>query len=271
VVDDVLADPCKPDGPLAPRAAGAAGLIAYLRSVKGLTLVGQHPATVDGRLATAMTLLSLGSGCADGRLLLWRDAGSNSHQAIQIPDVELVPITIVDVAGATVVIEDWGGLENGWNPIAGEIMRSLRFVNSPVAETRVSSGGSGARLTITLTPGACTLTGAAEDIRPGPLDLVAVNQSGRAGRVDMWRIANGHAFEELRAHVGMEYTLAGFYWVPRDPPPMLQDPFVVPLRPDETRSLVFDGVAGDYGVVCLEGDDPYESGPVGAVGPITIR
>ena len=168
------------------------------------------------------------------------------------------------------VIEDWGGVEDGWKPIAGEIMRSLRFFNGPAADTHVPSGRSGARLTITLTPGTCTLTGAEDDIRPGALDVVAVNQSGRAGRVDMWRIADGHAFEELRAHVDMEFTLAGFYSTPADPPPMLVDPFGVMLQPDETRSLLFDGVAGVYGVVCQEGDDPY-AGRVGALGPITIR
>ena len=98
-----------------------------------------------------------------------------------------------------------------------------------------------------------------------------MNQSGRAGRVDLWRIADGHAFEELSAHVELEYTLAGFYSTPLDPPPILQDPFVVPLQPDETRTLVFDGVVGDYGVVCREGYDPLRAEPVGAAGPITIR
>jgi signal transduction histidine kinase len=271
VVEDVLADPCKPDGPVAARAPGADGLVAYLRSVKALTVIGQHSATVDGRPATAMTLITLDSGCDGGPLMLWRDAGSDSLQAIRIPGVELVPITIVDVDGATVVIEDWGGPEDGWKPIAGEIMRSLRFFNGPAADTRVPTGQSGARLTITLAPATCTLTGAADDIQPGPLDLVAVNQSGRSGRVDMWRIADGHTFEELSTRVGMEYTLAGFYWTPLDPPPILLDPFVVTLQPDETRSLVFDGVVGVYGAVCLEGADPYAAGPVGAVGPITIR
>jgi signal transduction histidine kinase len=272
VVEDVLADPCAADGPLASRRAGTDGLLAYLRSVNGLTLIGLHATTVDGRPATAMTLFTDHSGCTDERLHLWRDAGSGSLQVIQVPEAELLPITIVDVDGATVVIENWGGLEDGWQPIAGEIMRSIRFFHGADADARTPPDRpADAALTVTLTPDACELAGPADSLRPGPVGIVAVNQSGRAGRVDVWRIADGHAFEELRAHVDRELALGGFYSGPFSSSPILQDPFVITLEADATRSVVLDGLAGTYGVVCLEGSDSYAATPVRAVGPVTIR
>ena len=101
VVEDVLANPCMPDGPLATRAPGADGLIAYLRSVQGLdahrpTLGHGRRPPRDGDDAHHPGLRMPRPGIASLARRRVRRASRRSRS----PQVELVPITIVDV--------DWG-------------------------------------------------------------------------------------------------------------------------------------------------------------------
>ena len=147
-VEDVLKDPCTfgPDSAVVPREPRVEGLLSYLRSVNRLHVHDVGPTVIDGRAAfrVDLTMESDTAGCkdADSSLLLWRDAKGN---AIQVPQGgHVVPVTVLDVDGATIAIEIWSGGSDDpktfepWVDTADRIIESIRFFHPPAASPSAS-------------------------------------------------------------------------------------------------------------------------------------
>jgi signal transduction histidine kinase len=139
-VGDVLQDRCsgKPDSALAPRKPGVDGLLAYIRTVPHLQVKDVGTVAIDGRPAYKVELTVAGNvtGCADPTtsMYLWRDTSpAGNGTVMQVPPGDRVPLTVVDVDGATVALEVWagGGSLDDWNPTADGIIESIRFIYRP--------------------------------------------------------------------------------------------------------------------------------------------
>jgi len=142
-VQDVLNDPCTfgPDSAVVPREPGVEGLLSYLRSVDRLHVEDAGRTVIDGRPAFRVDLTMEGdsAGCKDPRssIFLWRDA---KGIPIQVPQQGHVPVTLLDVDGATIAIEIWsGGPIESWIPTAETIVGSIRFFHSPAAASPSAS------------------------------------------------------------------------------------------------------------------------------------
>ena len=126
LVGDVLRDHCsnEPDSALAPRQSGVDGLLSYIRSVPHLHVEDIGAVAIDGRPAfkVELTVADGVNGCPDpdNSIFLWRDTSpSGDGTVMQVPVRGRVPLTVVDVDGATVAIEVWrGGPIDEWIPVA---------------------------------------------------------------------------------------------------------------------------------------------------------
>jgi len=144
-VGDVLTDNCnwKPDNPTTSRAPGVDGLLAYLRSVPRLQIKDLGAVIVDGRPAhrVDLTVEDQDTQCEDdASLILWRAAGlvqgDGYAVGMQVPSKARVPLTLLDVDGATIVIEIWSGdpaTFNTWYTTASRVVNSIRFLHAPAA------------------------------------------------------------------------------------------------------------------------------------------
>ena len=119
-VGDVLTDNCnwKLDNPTTSRASGVDGLLAHLRSVPRLQVEELGTLTVDGRPARRvdLTVADGDTRCEeDASLILWRAEGLKQGEdgayavGMQVPEQGHVPLTLLDVDGATIAIEIWSG------------------------------------------------------------------------------------------------------------------------------------------------------------------
>ena len=145
-VDDVLTDNCdwNFDAPTTKRAPGVEGLLAYFRSVPHLLVKDLGALTVDGRPAHRVDLSVSGgeTPCPDDiSLILWRADGLKQGEGyavgMQVPAQGHVPLTLLDVDGATIVLEIWSGdppTFDAWYSRAAQIVDSIRFLNAPAAE-----------------------------------------------------------------------------------------------------------------------------------------
>jgi hypothetical protein len=142
-VGDVVVDNCswEPDSPTTSRQPGVDGLLAYLRSVPRLRVEDLGTLTLDGRPShrVDLTVADQDTKCADdSSLILWRAEGLVQGEGyavgMQVPDEGHVLLTLVDVDGATIVIEVWSGdpqAQQRWFATAQRIVDSIRFLHSP--------------------------------------------------------------------------------------------------------------------------------------------
>ena len=101
--------------------------------------------TIDGRPATQLdlTVAAEHEACRFEELgfvgmSLWRDAHSPAW--IFIPQGRPVPVTVLDVDGATIVIETWSYADiEAWRPTAEGIIGSIRFHHGGAPDPSVSS------------------------------------------------------------------------------------------------------------------------------------
>jgi hypothetical protein len=129
--------------------------------------------------------------------------------------------------------------------------------------------------TISLTADSCTLDQESTAFAPGPVTLVAVNETVWPAAFDLWRIADGHTFEDLQAHIDAERERAeagqsvlghpGFVGGLISSGPVPAGGEVV-MRGSTT--------AGTYGIVCLGHydavpDDPFR--PFALIGPLLVE
>jgi hypothetical protein len=146
-VGDGLVDNCnwKLDNSTTSRAPGVEGLLDYLRSVPRLGVADLGSVIVDGRPAhrVDLTVADGDTRCEDdASLILWRAAGLAQGEGgayavgMQVPEQGHVPLTLLDVDGATIAIEIWSGdppTFDTWYPTASRVVDSIRFLNSPAA------------------------------------------------------------------------------------------------------------------------------------------
>jgi hypothetical protein len=136
IVEEMIADPCIPQGPLAARRPGRDGMIAYLRSVDRLVVENEAQVALDGRPATSVDISANpgGSGCPDKGMFLWRDVSKpiGKQQVMMVPDGEHVRVIMADIDGATIAIEIWSRADlDAWLPRANPIVDSIRFFYRP--------------------------------------------------------------------------------------------------------------------------------------------
>jgi hypothetical protein len=144
-VGDVVTDHCSwtLDSPTTSRAPGVDGLLAYLRSIPRLHIEERGTLTLDGRPAVRIDL-SVEDGDTqcddDGSLILWRAEGLEQAGGYavgtQVPEQGYVPLTLLDVDGATIAIEIWSGdppTFDAWFATASRVVDSIRFLHSPAA------------------------------------------------------------------------------------------------------------------------------------------
>ena len=114
--------------------ADPAGLLAHLRGVQGLEIAREAAVMIDGRPATRLDL-SVGAkhkACLFEEMgfgmSLWRDTRAPDKDWIFIPKGRPVPVTVLDVDGATIVIETWSYADSeAWRATADSIIASIRF------------------------------------------------------------------------------------------------------------------------------------------------
>jgi signal transduction histidine kinase len=148
-VNEVLADQCpwkvdEPPGAVHARQPGVDGLLDYFRSVDGLHIEEVGDRTVDSRPAVRVELtVDEDWRCPRDQkwLLLWRDTSPGGQDtAMQVYGDGRVPLTLLDVDGATIAIEIWSGasddpgLFDPWLETAEGIVDSIRFFYRPPAE-----------------------------------------------------------------------------------------------------------------------------------------
>ena len=122
---------------------GVDGLLAYLRSVPRLQVEDLGTLTVDGRPARRvdLTVEDQDTQCEDdSSLILWRaqglEQGGGYAVGMQVPAEGRVPLTILDVDGATIAIEIWSGdppTFDAWYATASHVVDSIRFLHAPAA------------------------------------------------------------------------------------------------------------------------------------------
>jgi signal transduction histidine kinase len=149
-VNEVLVDQCpgkenEPPGPVRARQPGVDGLLDYLRAVDGLHIDEIGARTVDSRPAVRFDLtVDEDWRCPRDQkwLLLWRDTSPEGQDtAMQVYGDGRVPLTLLDVDGATIAIEIWSGasdrpdLFDPWLETAEGIVDSIRFFHRPPDET----------------------------------------------------------------------------------------------------------------------------------------
>ena len=147
-VGDVLTDNCnwKLDNATTSRAPGVDGLLAYLRSVPRLQVEDLGTLTVDGRPGTPhrpdASRPATRGATTTASLILWRAEGLEQGEGnayavgMQVPEQGHVPLTLLDVDGATIAIEIWSGdppTFDAWFATASHVVDSIRFLNSPAA------------------------------------------------------------------------------------------------------------------------------------------
>ena len=75
---------------------------------------------------------------------LWRDARAPDKNWIFIPQGRPVPVTVLDVDGATVVIETWSYADiEAWRATAEAIIGSIRFHHGAAPDPSVSAVSPG--------------------------------------------------------------------------------------------------------------------------------
>jgi len=135
-VEEMTADPCSAQGPLARRAPGRKGMLAYLHAVDGLVVENEVEVTLDGRPATQVDLAAENgvSACPDKAMFLWRDTSApiGRQQTMAVPDDEHVRVIMADIDGATIAIEIWSRADlDAWLARANPIVASIRFLYRP--------------------------------------------------------------------------------------------------------------------------------------------
>jgi signal transduction histidine kinase len=150
-VEDVLRDRCsvKADAARMPRTSGVDGLLTYLRSVPHLRVQEIGAIVIDGRPAyqVDVSVVDGVTGCEDPEqsLFLWRDPSpAGEGTPMQVQTISRVPLTVLDVDGATIALEVWRGGPgiDEWIPTANDIIASIRFLYRPPWSASPSVGAS---------------------------------------------------------------------------------------------------------------------------------
>jgi hypothetical protein len=129
--------------------------------------------------------------------------------------------------------------------------------------------------TVALADGACALDPQPGVVPGGRVELVAANRTEWPAAFDMWRIAEGHTFAELEAHIEAERERAE-----AGQPGLGHPGFVTGLissgivEAGSEEPMTGTVSSGTHAIVCMSHfeavtDDPFR--PFAVVGPIEVR
>lgn len=125
--------------------------------------------------------------------------------------------------------------------------------------------------TVTLSKTDCVLN-ANGPIEAGPIAIKATNNMDSWAGFDMWRITEGHSYDELEKVIqeAKEQAEAGLEG--SDHPAYLANPINIFLQAGETRDLRGVVVPGTYAIVCLQTFPQVgEMRPFSLVGPLEVK
>lgn len=122
--------------------------------------------------------------------------------------------------------------------------------------------------TFTMTDAGCAYVGAAE-ARSGPVMIGLDNQSSAQFDADLWRLQEGHGFDELAAHAAEEQRRS------REALPPLGHPSFATLVAEQSVTIQRGSVTaylspGTYGLACIRFVDEVPV-DIWAAGPFSIR
>jgi len=127
------------------------------------------------------------------------------------------------------------------------------------------------RGTVTQSPTECTLELEDGPINAGRVRFTAVNETDGQILFDMWRLLEGHSFDEWTAATQQARLNAEAGGPHINAPPYLEDLTRIKLQPGETAPLVRTVQPATYGIVCLRPFPAVGMRPFALLGPIEIK
>jgi len=124
--------------------------------------------------------------------------------------------------------------------------------------------------TITRTGSECNLDLAADPVRAGKVEITVVNDTDALTTVDMWRITEGHSFQEFAGHIAQERQLAENGELGQGAPAYVDDLQQFVILGGEADTRVKTLAPGTYGVVCYREFPEVGLRPYTLIGPIEV-
>ena len=116
----------------------------------------------------------------------------------------------------------------------------------------------------------CTLEAGEDPVSAGQVAITVVNKTDAEVSFDMWRIAEGHTYEEFAAHIDEERRLAEAGEQVLGPPSYAEDLIQIKVQPGESE--IFETLSpGTYAIVCFEEYDQVGGRPSALVGPVEVE
>jgi hypothetical protein len=144
---------------------------------------------------------------------------------------------------------------------------------SPSASTTVAEpSGPQSVGTVVITEADCTFQPSADQLRPGAAELSVTNNTDGVAGVHLWRIIDGHTYDELAAHVAEEVRLAQAGEPGLGHPDFVAD--LVEVVADAGNSASATGTlrVATYGLVCARlSETASQRGPFKTIGPIEVK
>ncbi len=132
--------------------------------------------------------------------------------------------------------------------------------------TTASPSTSANRISVTLSDTDCTLDGESE-LSAGPVEIKMHNATDGQFDLDIWRLDDGHSFDELAEHIDEEMRR-----ISSGEPPLGHPPFAE-LVAESTAETGMDGeldaelMIGTYGFACIYFPSAGELGAIRSAGP----
>jgi hypothetical protein len=124
---------------------------------------------------------------------------------------------------------------------------------------------------LTVSQDMCSLEAGAP-FAAGKITFLAINKTNVLVSFDVFRLADGHTFSEVRAHMDEERRLADGGEPFLGPPDYISKYTNFSLRAGETGTPEITLPRGTWVIVCLPMHPrAHEARPVGAVGPLDVR
>ena len=124
--------------------------------------------------------------------------------------------------------------------------------------------------TVTLADDGCTFSASA-GVDAGPVRLVMLNEADGQFDVDLWRIDDGHGFDEFVAHVAEEMRRTEAGEAPLGHPTFARLVAEASADAGSEAELEADLPAGTYAVACILFAESSVPGGYWAGGPIEVR
>lgn len=125
--------------------------------------------------------------------------------------------------------------------------------------------------TVRLSDADCTLDAVRGPIPAGLVSVAAVNRTDTHAALHMWRIDDGHTYQEFSAYIAKTRRRTAAGKAPPDPIAWIGERIDVDLEAGGSGTIVGRVRAGTYGIVCIrEFEKAGELHAFATVGPVTV-